>query len=103
MEVEHPQLAPPPPSQVNCVVSATAVAAEFVVYLLWASSPPAPTVGVKPYFWGIALVVGLFHAFQGFRLAQSWRGRLTAVFLGGVHLLSVLLLLFMIFATGMRP
>ena len=103
METEHPELAPPPPSLVRCIFSGMALSGEFIVYFIWAVSPPEQTVGVEPYFWGAALAVGFFYAFQGFRLAQSWRGRYAAVFLVCVHVLSLLFLFLMIAATGMRP
>ena len=103
METDQPKSAPPPPSQVRCILSGLALGGEFLVYFCWASSPPERTVGLKPLFWGAALVVGFFYTIQGFRLAQSWRGRFAASFLVFAHLLSLLFLFFMIAATGARP
>ena len=103
MEAEHPEIAPPSPSQVRCILSSMALGGEFIVYLIWASSPADQAVGMKPFFWAAAFVVGLFYAVRGLRLAQSWRGRLAGSALVCVHVLSLLFLFFMIAGTGMRP
>jgi tryptophan-rich sensory protein len=71
--------------------------------ITWASSPLPRSPWLQALCWIVALAFGFFYATQGFRLAQSWKGRTMAAGLFCFHCFSFLLLGFMLLMIGARP